>query len=307
MEPSVMTSHLTEHPPHIDPLNKPSYFSTAFKDTLSDIVASFVGSAACVYTGQPFDTVKVRLQVKSTEYQGMIDCFGRTIKQEGVFALWRGSMPAFLGALSENAMAFATNGILKRLTPQETYKDSLVMPFVTGGITGSFSAMALCPCDVLKCRAQVNIAKGIQSQSMKQMLIELIQQKGFIRGIYTGFSAQLLRDIPFYSSFFGSYDILCRYFKQHSTLSDTTIYFISGGIAGQIGWIVSIAPDSIKSRMQTSIQPTNILETYREIVKTRGIRGLFVGIEVAIVRAFPANAALFLAYELSRESFYNLL
>ena len=29
------------------------------KATIKDVFASIVGSAACVYTGQPFDTVKV--------------------------------------------------------------------------------------------------------------------------------------------------------------------------------------------------------------------------------------------------------
>ena len=32
------------------------------KEIIKDMLAGFVSSAACVYTGQPFDTVKVRLQ-----------------------------------------------------------------------------------------------------------------------------------------------------------------------------------------------------------------------------------------------------
>ncbi len=31
------------------------------KATIKDVIASIVGSAACVYTGQPFDTIKVLL------------------------------------------------------------------------------------------------------------------------------------------------------------------------------------------------------------------------------------------------------
>ena len=33
-----------------------------FRETAKDVFASFIGASACVYTGQPFDTVKVRLQ-----------------------------------------------------------------------------------------------------------------------------------------------------------------------------------------------------------------------------------------------------
>lgn len=51
-------------------------------------------------------------------------------------------------------------------------------------------------------------------------------------------------------------------------------------LAGQIGWIVSIAPDVVKSTIQTSEAPMGILETTKQIVASRGIRGLFAGVEV---------------------------
>ena len=36
-------------------------------------------------------------------------------------------------------------------------------------------------------------------------------------------------------------------------------------------------------------------------MKKQGIRGLYNGIEVAVIRAFPANAALFLGYEITKK------
>lgn len=77
-------------------------------------------------------------------------------------------------------------------------------------------------------------------------------------------------------------------------------------MAGQIGWVVSIAPDSIKSRMQTAETPTTFMGTFRSIVRERGLRGLFLGIEVAIIRAFPANAALFVGYEMTKNGLNRL-
>jgi len=72
-------------------------------------------------------------------------------------------------------------------------------------------------------------------------------------------------------------------------------------LAGQVGWTVSIAPDSIKSQIQTSDVKIRILETAKHIYKMRGLRGFFAGIEVAVLRAFPANAALFMGYEYSKQ------
>jgi Mitochondrial carrier protein len=51
-------------------------------------------------------------------------------------------------------------------------------------------------------------------------------------------------------------------------------------LAGQIGWIVSIAPDVVKSTIQTSEAPLGIIETTKQIVASRGVRGLFAGVEV---------------------------
>jgi solute carrier family 25 (mitochondrial ornithine transporter) member 2/15 len=198
------------------------------KETICDILASVIGSAACVYSGQPFDTIKVRLQVNPTEYSSLIACIRKTIGGEGITALWRGSLPAFTGALSENVVAFATNGLLKRIFQTGEENKSIYEPFITGGITGVFSAAVLCPCDVIKCRAQVNIARGLQQQSITAMTRSILATHG-PSGLYVGFRAQLLRDIPFYSSFFGSYDILCAILKQHTDLPETSIYFVSGG------------------------------------------------------------------------------
>jgi len=272
-------------------------------EALKDVFASIVGSAACVYSGQPFDTIKVRMQVETGKFGNPFDCFRSTLRSEGVTALWKGSTPAFLGALSENAMAFAIMGFLKRyMNSEQETKFSVVTPFLMGGITGSFSAFALCPYDVLKCRAQLSRSHGLPS-GVKDVFSNIIATKGY-RGFYTGVHCQVMRDIPFYSSFFGTYELMCHYLKEHTTWSDSSVYIVSGGIAGQVGWVVSIVPDSIKSRIQTSTEVVtpSIRNTVQGILRDHGLKGFFRGIEVAIVRAFPANAALFFAYETTRRA-----
>lgn len=271
----------------------------SWKETTSDVVASVVGSAACTYTGQPFDTMKVRVQVNPNEFSGIISSLRKTIAGEGVAALWKGSVPAMVGALSENVVAFATNGLLKRIFQSEP-DDSLLKPLLSGAITGALSSIVLCPCDILKCRAQVNIAMGLSQQSMTQLTRDILRTKG-IRGLFVGYGPQLIRDVPFYASFFGTYDILCYVMKKYTSLPETSIYFIAGGIAGQVGWAISIAPDTIKSRIQVSDAPLSFMNTAKQIIAENGVRGLFAGIEVAIIRAFPANAALFVGYEYSRK------
>lgn len=62
-----------------------------------------------------------------------------------------------MGAVSENAVAFSVNQQLKRFIKQQDGEEqglsqSLWLPFCTGGFTGIFTSVALCPADVIKCK-----------------------------------------------------------------------------------------------------------------------------------------------------------
>jgi hypothetical protein len=78
-------------------------------------------------------------------------------------------------------------------------------------------------------------------------------------------------------------------------------YLIAGGMAGVAGWAAVMPLDMAKSIIQTVPKPKPLLPTMAEVIKTRGFTALYSGLGVAILRAFPANAALFLGYELVRK------
>ena len=150
------------------------------KESAKDVMASIVGSAACVYTGQPFDTVKVRMQVQPGVFSNSIECFRKTMLGEGVATLWRGSVPALIGALSENTVAFTINGNLKRLmelTRKDSGTPSNMEPFLSGGLTGFCTAFVLCPSDVLKCRAQLSRSQGV-SMGFREILSVTLKNQG---------------------------------------------------------------------------------------------------------------------------------
>ncbi len=55
-----------------------------------------------------------------------------------------------------------------------------------------------------------------------------------------------------------------------------------------------------KSIIQTSKNPKSLIPTLRDVYAAKGVSGLYSGLGVACLRAFPANAALFLGYEIVR-------
>lgn len=83
--------------------------------------------------------------------------------------------------------------------------------------------------------------------------------------------------------------------------------YIAGGSAGASGWLVSFPIDSIKSRVQTSLHSISFFDMAKIIYRKFGIRGFYRGVSSAVMRAFPANAGLFLGYEMCMELFNTRL
>jgi len=166
-----------------------------------------------------------------------------TFREEGLRALWKGSVPALVGAVSENAVAFSVNQQLKRIiADMDGYgfssegggaagaEESLIVPFLTGGFTGIFTSAALCPSDVIKCKVQVSRAMlktGETAMDAKEMLAHVLKQQG-VKGLFVGLGAQFARDIPFYAFFFGTYELSLRTLKTHTTVPQEAAYLVAG-------------------------------------------------------------------------------
>jgi solute carrier family 25 carnitine/acylcarnitine transporter 20/29 len=72
-------------------------------------------------------------------------------------------------------------------------------------------------------------------------------------------------------------------------------------------WVLAIPADTIKSRIQSGGASGGFLSVARDIVAKEGAAALFKGLEPALVRAFPANAACFLGMEVSKRALDRFL
>lgn len=75
--------------------------------------------------------------------------------------------------------------------------------------------------------------------------------------------------------------------------------FLCGGTAGCITWFACYPMDTVKSKMQTYEGPERLKmrTVIRDLVKDHGIRRLYRGIHVQLMRAFPTSASSLLVYE----------
>jgi solute carrier family 25 carnitine/acylcarnitine transporter 20/29 len=76
------------------------------------------------------------------------------------------------------------------------------------------------------------------------------------------------------------------------------------------GWTVAMPFDvpktNIQSRYDTKVWGSYFPELFK-IVSERGIVGLYAGLGPTLIRAFPANAALFLGVETAKKFFDKFL
>lgn len=288
-----------------------------YHDVSRDIFSASLGSILCCYTGQPFDTIKVRIQTNPTAYNGLIKTGSNIVYNEGLTALWKGSVPTAIGMIAENAMAFGVNEALKRsfhnkkidssynsLLDKE--KPDFIKAFSLGAFTGCCSALVLLPSEVIKAKTQVVV--GFEGASSIDIMRSMIRQQG-IKSLFCGLDAQLIRDGIFYAVFFGIYELNCYLFKTYiPSFPEELNYFMSGGFAGMMGWSIAMPFDVPKTNVQVR-WCTNVVGSYFpemiRISQQHGLSGFYNGLGPTLVRAFPANAALFLGVEIGKKFFEN--
>ncbi|KAM4019363.1 mitochondrial ornithine transporter 1-like [Anomaloglossus baeobatrachus] len=277
-----------------------------------------MGGAACVFSGQPFDTVKVKLQAFPSMYRGFMDCAVRTYHMEGLRGLYHGTVPALLANVSENAVLFACYGFCQNLVchllgMQEPSQLRDYHKATAGSLASVVSSLVLCPTELLKCRLQtqqemrISGHKGIPNKSTPYSIVRDILKTEGIYGLFRGLSSTWLREIPGYFFFFGGYELSSRILNRNSQdQPGALVVTVSGGVGGAFFWLSVYPVDSVKSRIQvlSLASPTgSFIMLFLHILKTEGFLTLYSGLLPTIIRSFPSNAALFLAYEMTKRTF----
>ncbi|XP_049557043.1 mitochondrial ornithine transporter 1 isoform X2 [Orcinus orca] len=235
-----------------------------------DLTAGAAGGTACVLTGQPFDTMKVKMQTFPDLYRGLTDCCLKTYSQVGFRGFYKGTSPALIANIAENSVLFMCYGFCQQVV-----------------------------------RKVVGLEKQAKLSTVWSVVKSILRKDGPL-GFYHGLSSTLLREVPGYFFFFGGYELSRSFFASGRSKDELgpVPLMLSGGFGGICLWLAVYPVDCIKSRIQVlsmSGKQAGFIGTFISIVKNEGITALYSGLKPTMIRAFPANGALFLAYEYSRK------
>ena len=292
---------------------------------MKNFVAGAIGGVCCVAVGHPFDLVKVRMQTLSASsgpppFTGTFDCLMKTARAEGIRGVYRGVTAPLVAVTPIFAINFLGyemgQQFVRYLDKDSDYAKPLTLKqlMIAGALSGIPTAIVTAPSERIKCvmQVQANLDKGMATanRSMMSFAKEIYKESG-IRGIFKGTCATLLREIPGSALYFGSYEYskkeLCRLRNIDPSEAPPGVALISGGLAGWTMWGTMIPVDVLKSRFQTSPEGMykGLGDVYRHLIREEGYGALFKGMGPAMIRAFPANAAVFLGVEVTKKVWDN--
>nr|XP_043608678.1 mitochondrial carnitine/acylcarnitine carrier-like protein [Erigeron canadensis] len=294
-------------------------------DVAKDLTAGTVGGVAQLIVGHPFDTIKVKLQSQPTplpgqlpKYSGAVDAVKKTLAAEGVSGLYKGMGAPFATAAAFNALLFSVRGEMEKMLRSAPGAPLTVKQQVIAGAGAGFAVSFLAsPTELIKCRLQVQGAVAKEGAAAAttakyggpiDVSKQVFRSEGGIRGLYKGLFPTFAREVPGCATIFGAYEALKQYYAggtDTSGLNQGTL-MMAGGLAGAAYWVVVYPADVVKSVIQIddfkNPKYSGSIDAFKKILKSEGIGGLYKGFGPAMARSVPANAACFLAYEITRSS-----
>ncbi|KAI8911075.1 mitochondrial carrier domain-containing protein, partial [Gorgonomyces haynaldii] len=280
--------------------------------TVKELLAGSFGGIVQVLVGQPFDTVKVRLQTQSTTnpvYSGMVDCAAKTLKSEGILGFYKGTLTPLVGIGACVSIQFGALETLKRAFSGPQKKElTLSQLFLCGAGSGLANSVLSGPIEHVRIRLQVQSAANKVYDGPFDFLRKVYASHGFA-GIYKAQAITMVREFGGYGIYFATYEYLIQKKMKDNRIDRNQVsawhQLLYGALSGYALWLVIYPIDAIKSKLQTdAFNPSDrafksSMDCLKKTLAQQGVSGLYKGFWACMLRAGPANASTFAAYEIA--------
>ncbi|XP_027063587.1 ADP,ATP carrier protein 3, mitochondrial [Coffea arabica] len=301
----------------LSPIVIPAANERSFSSFMVDFLMGGVSAAVSKTAAAPIERVKLLIQNQdemikagrlSERYKGITDCFARTIKDEGVLALWRGNTANVIRYFPTQALNFAFRDYFKSLFNFKKDRDGYWKWFAgnlaSGGLAGASSLLFVFSLDYARTRL-ANDAKSVKKGGERQFngLIDVYKktfQSDGIAGLYRGFTLSCVGIIVYRGLYFGMYDSL----KPVLLVGDLQDSFFASFL---LGWGITIGAglasypiDTVRRRMMMTsgeaVKYKGSVDAFSQIIRKEGARSLFNGAGANILRAV-AGAGVLAGYD----------
>merc|ERR550519_1739385 len=242
----------------------------------------------------------IKQGVLDKPYKGIIDCFARVAKTEGILPFWRGNLANVLRYFPTQALNFAFKDTVKELfaTPSGAPKwEKFATNIASGGCAGVLSLTFVYSLDYTRTRL-ANDAKGKEGSrkfnGIVDVYVKTFKSDG-IWGLYRGFVISAVGIFVYRGMYFGLYDTL----KPLVLGSDAGLVssFLLGWPVTVTAGLASYPIDTIRRRMMmTSGAGTakykGSIDCGMQILKHEGFMAMMKGAGANILRGVAGAGVL---------------
>ncbi|KAL4141264.1 hypothetical protein PRNP1_014385 [Phytophthora ramorum] len=269
--------------------------------TVKNFLSGTMGGGCEAVVGYPLETVKARMQTQQSgpgAFSGPLDCLKKSLQEGGVMSLYRGASPQIFRSAMSASVMFGLMGQY-RYFYSKTLFDNANYALVAAGVSTGFT-------------------EGLLYTPVSRTSTVETEWGGLYRGFWPTAGREMLGNATYFMAYETVRDLLLdRLVHSVPGLTPESVNLrtyqsiaFSGGCAGFMYWLVVFPVDTVKSVLQADRldKPrfSGAIDCSRQLYAEGGPTRFYRGITPSLLRAFPANAVTFVAFEKTM-SFLNQL
>merc|ERR1712217_187919 len=289
-----------------------------------DFMLGGVAAAISKTAAAPIERIKLMVQNQdemikagrlATPYNGVMDCFRRTVADEGMTSLWRGNTANVIRYFPTQALNFAFKDYFKRMFNKNKDRDGYTMWFLgnlaSGGCAGAASLFFVYSLDYARTRL-ANDAKSAKGGGERQFngLIDVYRKtvaSDGVAGLYRGFVISCVGIIVYRGCYFGFYDTLKPILLGED--AGVVLSFVLGyGVTVAAG-LCSYPIDTVRRRMMMTsgeaVKYNGSLDCTVQVFRSEGITSFYKGAGANILRGM-AGAGVLAGFDKFKQLYINL-
>ncbi|KAL7155672.1 hypothetical protein ABFS83_03G092000 [Erythranthe nasuta] len=262
----------------------------------------------------PLDTIKTKLQTKGASeiYKGAFDVIVKTFQSRGVLGFYSGVSAVIVGSTFSSAVYFGTCEFGKSILSQIGNYPVLLIPPTAGAMGNIVSSAIMVPKELITQRMQA----GAKGRSW-EVVLRILEKDGFL-GLYAGYSATLLRNLPAGVLSYSSFEYLkAAVLRETQKANLEPLQSVCcGALAGAISASLTTPLDVVKTRLMTQGHGEAVNKvaaemyggvrcTVKQILKEEGWVGFTRGMGPRVFYSACFSAIGYFAFETARLTILN--
>lgn len=274
---------------------------------LKTIVKGFLTGGTQASITYPTEYVKTQLQLQSKtqpEFNGIMDCVQKTVKNHGAVGLYRGAGVRIVGAGFQQMFRWGGYTNISYFFRDEKGKISPMYNAVAGMGGGICEAVfAVTPVETVKTRVTDDLRRGTGNYSgSTDAIIKIVKSDG-PAGLYRGAAPTILKQatnqavrMPLQAFFFGIIT------QGDEKLNKSSLYNGAAGLLAGVGSVALTQPqDCVKSKMQGEEAKKlykGTVDCFLQMLKNEGPLSFFAGSIPRMVQVGMTTGLSFAVYPL---------